>query len=64
VTDVKDTFHTFGYRCGFIHCCENRTTGKSEVKVQRYEGDKARSAKSVQAAKQIIGIYCKKEGKS
>ena len=62
--DRKDTFHTFGYRGGFIHCCENRTTGKSEVQVQRYEGDKARAAKSVLAAKRRIGIYRNKEGKS
>lgn len=62
--DNKDTFHTFSYRGGFIHCCENRTTGKSEVKVQCYEGEKARSVKSVRGAKQIIGIYYKKVKKS
>lgn len=62
--DTKDTFHTFGYRGGFVHCCENRTTQKSEVMVQRYEGDKARPVKSVLAAKRAIGIYRNKEGKS
>lgn len=62
--DTKDTFHTFSYRCGFIHCCENRTTGKSEVKVQRYEGDKARAVATVLAAKQKIGFYFKRLKKS
>ena len=62
--DRKDTFHTFGYRGGFIHCCENRTTRKSEVMVQRYEGDKARPVKSIHAAKTRIGIYCNKGKKS
>lgn len=62
--DRKDTFHTFGYRSGFIHCCENRTTGKSEVMVQRYEGDKARPVATVLAAKQKIGFYCNKGKKS
>jgi hypothetical protein len=63
--DDKDTFHTFGYRGGYIHTCWNRTRKKEEVQVQRYEGDKARAVKSVIGAKRLIGRYlAKKESKS
>lgn len=62
--DNKDTFHTFGYRGGFIHTCYNRRLCVEEVSVQRYEGDKARPAKSVFAAKVAISKFLTKGGKS
>lgn len=58
--DAKDTFHTFGYKGGFIHTCWNRTQKCEEVSVQCYEGEKARRVKSVIAAKQIIGKFANK----
>lgn len=52
--DTKDCFLTQSYRGGYIHSCENRTTGKTEVKVQLRDGEKAVPAKSILAAKRLI----------
>lgn len=60
--DNKDTFCTFGYHGGFIHTCCNRTTQLDEVKVQRYEGDKAVTAKSIHAAKCRITRHLNQQG--
>lgn len=55
--DNKDTFHTFGYRGGFISTCHNRTKGCEEVTYQRYEGDRAKRTVSILGAKLQIGRY-------
>lgn len=62
--DDKDTFHTFGYRGGFISTCHNRTKGVEEITVLRYEGDRARPCKSIHAAKVIISRHRISEGKT
>jgi len=62
--DDKDTFHTFGYRGGFIHTCWNRTKRCEEVSVQRYEGDKARPVPTVHGAKVRIGKFLANGGKA
>lgn len=61
--DNKDTFHTFGYRGGFISTCHNCTRGVEEITVLRYEGDRARPVKSIHAAKVQISRWRTKEGK-
>jgi len=61
--ETKDSFHTFGYKGGFIHTCCNRDTGKTEVKVQLWEGDKCRPANTVIGAKCLITRNNLKRGK-
>lgn len=58
--DDKDTFHTFGYRGGYISTCWNRTQKVEEVTCLRYEGDKSKQVKSLIAAKQRISKFANK----
>ena len=60
--DNKDSFRTIGHLGGFIHVCSNRTTGLSEVQVQFFEGDRAKPAKSIHAAKCRITRYLNQTG--
>lgn len=50
--DFKDTFLTFRYDLGYIHTCENRTTGKMEVKSQ-IDGE-VKKHKTILGAKRYI----------
>lgn len=52
-TPNKDTFHTFAYRGGYIHTCQNRDTKREEAKVSLPDGT-TRPARSVHAAKIAI----------
>jgi hypothetical protein len=29
--DIKDSYLTIAYKAGYIHVCENRTTGETEI---------------------------------
>lgn len=50
--DDKDAFYSFGYKGYTIHTCRNRSTWKTEVKVQT--GRNMRSFKTVIGAKRFI----------
>lgn len=52
--DTKDCFLTQSYRGGYIHSCENRTTGKTEVRVQLRDGERSAVVKSILSAKRLI----------
>lgn len=54
--DTKDSFTTVVYRSGYIHTCQNRTTGREEVELTMPDGER-REAKSVRGAKAIISRH-------
>lgn len=55
--DRKDTFHSWRYKNGVIHTCENRTTGKVEVRVQARMGAVAVKCNTVIGAQRAISGY-------
>lgn len=55
--DYKDTFHSFEYKCGTIHVCQNRTQKREEVTYQLPHSFETKTAKSVHAAKLAITAF-------
>jgi hypothetical protein len=51
---MKDTYQTFHYKTCFVHTCENRITGKTEVQYQIAQGEPAVSCRTITGAKRAI----------
>jgi hypothetical protein len=52
IMDTRDSFITLSYHGAFVHICQNRTTGKEEIRGQ--VGDECKSFKNMNACNRWI----------